>query len=118
MKPTQTRIADLWCKLMHKDPMWPSHGQYECRTCGRRHQVCWELPPPALQGTVVLPAQGKTRGPVRFTPRSIPQQVFTGKPRLALTLLSKSWINEVTFEPALCATCRRRNIGLHDWFAQ
>jgi len=44
MKPTQTRIADLWCKLMHKDPMWPSHGHYECRSCGRLHQVCWEGP--------------------------------------------------------------------------
>jgi hypothetical protein len=48
MKPTQVRIADLWCKLMHSEPMWPSHGQYECRTCGRRHRVCWE---PALPAT-------------------------------------------------------------------
>jgi hypothetical protein len=47
MKPTQRRIADLWCRLMHTEPMWPSHGQYECRTCGRRHRVCWEQPPPA-----------------------------------------------------------------------
>jgi hypothetical protein len=46
MKPTQARIADLWCKLMHSEPMWPSHGQYECRTCGRRHRVCWEQPLP------------------------------------------------------------------------
>ena len=48
MKPTQARIADLWCKLMHTEPMWPSHGQYECRTCGRRHRVCWEQPAPAV----------------------------------------------------------------------
>jgi hypothetical protein len=47
MKTTQARIADLWCRLMHTQPMWPSHGQYECRTCGRRHQVCWEQPAPA-----------------------------------------------------------------------
>jgi hypothetical protein len=25
MKPPQARIADLWCKLMHTEPMWPSH---------------------------------------------------------------------------------------------
>jgi len=60
MKPTQTRIADLWCKLMHTDPMWPSHGQYECRTCGRRHQVCWEHPIPAIRGAVVLPTPAQT----------------------------------------------------------
>jgi hypothetical protein len=47
MKPTQARIATLWCRLMHTEPMWPSHGEYECRTCGRRHRVCWEQPVPA-----------------------------------------------------------------------
>ena len=47
MKPTQDRIANFWCKLMHAEPMWPSHGQYECRTCGQRHRVCWEQAVPA-----------------------------------------------------------------------
>lgn len=47
MKATQARIADLWCKLMHTEPMWPSNGQYECRKCGRRYSVCWEPPSPA-----------------------------------------------------------------------
>ena len=47
MKLAQARIADFWCKLMHSEPMWPSHGQYECRTCGRRHRVCWGPPSPA-----------------------------------------------------------------------
>jgi hypothetical protein len=42
MKPAQARIADFWCKLMHTEPMWPSHGQYQCRKCGRRHRVGWE----------------------------------------------------------------------------
>jgi hypothetical protein len=46
MKPTQAKFANLWCRLMHTEPMWPSHGQYECRTCGRRHRVCWEEPSP------------------------------------------------------------------------
>jgi len=44
MKPGQKRIGDLWCKLVHTEPMWPSHGQYECRTCGRRFQVVWGQP--------------------------------------------------------------------------
>jgi hypothetical protein len=47
MKPTQARIANIWCRLMHSEPMWPSHGQYECRACGQRHRVCWEQPVPA-----------------------------------------------------------------------
>jgi hypothetical protein len=47
MKPTHARIADLWCRLTHAEPMWPSHGQYECRTCGRRYPVCWQEPLPA-----------------------------------------------------------------------
>jgi hypothetical protein len=41
MRPAGTRIADLWCRLMHDEAMWPTHGQYECRTCGRRYRVCW-----------------------------------------------------------------------------
>jgi hypothetical protein len=55
MKPTQARIADLWCRLMHTAPMWPSHGRYECRTCGRHHRVCWEQPPPAEPRVLAMP---------------------------------------------------------------
>ena len=40
----QSRIGDLWCRLMHAEPMWPSHGRYECRSCGRRFQVGWDQP--------------------------------------------------------------------------
>jgi len=31
---------------MHDEPMWPIHGQYECRTCGQHHRVRWD---PSLQ---------------------------------------------------------------------
>ena len=54
MIPTQTRIANFWCRLMHSEPMWPSHGQYECRTCGRRHRVCWEQPAPLAPRAMAL----------------------------------------------------------------
>jgi hypothetical protein len=27
--------------VMHDSPMWPIHGEYECRTCGRRYPVLW-----------------------------------------------------------------------------
>jgi len=57
MKTTQTRLADLWCRLMHTEPMWPAHGTYECRTCGRRYRVCWEQPSPARLHVAVLPRE-------------------------------------------------------------
>ena len=36
-------LAKLWCRTMHGSPMWPSHGHYQCRTCGREYPVPWEL---------------------------------------------------------------------------
>lgn len=36
------RIADLWCKKMHSDAMWPIHGRYICKRCLREHPVEWE----------------------------------------------------------------------------
>lgn len=45
MKPLRERIADFWCQAMHTEIMWPSHGHYDCLTCGRRYRVCWEEPP-------------------------------------------------------------------------
>jgi hypothetical protein len=35
-------LAEIWCKAMHESLMWPSHGHYECRTCGREYPVPWE----------------------------------------------------------------------------
>ncbi len=35
-------IAELWCKLMHPDPMWPAHGRYRCPACWREYPVQWE----------------------------------------------------------------------------
>jgi hypothetical protein len=36
------KLGEVWCRLMHESPMWPIHGQYECRTCRRRYPVVWE----------------------------------------------------------------------------
>src|SRR5580658_350895 len=36
------RVGTLWCDLMHDSPMWPIHGQYQCRTCGRHYLVAWD----------------------------------------------------------------------------
>ena len=35
-------LAEIWCKAMHKSLMWPAHGHYECRTCGREYPIPWE----------------------------------------------------------------------------
>jgi hypothetical protein len=35
------RLGALWCDLMHDSPMWPTHGEYQCRTCGRHYAVPW-----------------------------------------------------------------------------
>jgi hypothetical protein len=34
-------FGTLWCEFMHDSPMWPIHGDYECRICGRRYPVPW-----------------------------------------------------------------------------
>jgi hypothetical protein len=34
-------MGALWCSLMHDAPMWPIHGRYQCRTCGRQYPVPW-----------------------------------------------------------------------------
>ena len=36
-------LAKIWCRAMHDSPMWPSHGHYQCRKCGREYPVPWEL---------------------------------------------------------------------------
>lgn len=35
------KLIRRWCSLAHDAPMWPIHGQYECRVCGRRFDVPW-----------------------------------------------------------------------------
>lgn len=41
MEAMINRLNQLWCEIMHDAPMWPIHGRYECRTCGRHYQVDW-----------------------------------------------------------------------------
>jgi len=35
------KLGEAWCGLMHDAAMWPIHGHYECRTCGRHYPVPW-----------------------------------------------------------------------------
>jgi hypothetical protein len=36
-----SKLGAIWCSFMHDSPMWPIHGEYRCRTCGRRSPVEW-----------------------------------------------------------------------------
>ena len=37
------KLGEAWCGLMHDAAMWPMHGQYTCRTCGRHYPVPWNM---------------------------------------------------------------------------
>jgi hypothetical protein len=30
-------LGAIWCGLMHESVMWPIHGRYQCRVCGRHY---------------------------------------------------------------------------------
>ncbi len=35
------KVKQIRCAALHGKPMWPIHGQYECRVCGRKYPVPW-----------------------------------------------------------------------------
>jgi len=35
-------VGTVWCRHFHNSVMWPIHGEYECRSCGRRFTVPWD----------------------------------------------------------------------------
>ncbi len=34
-------LAAWWCWIAHDALMWPVHGRYACRVCGREFPVAW-----------------------------------------------------------------------------
>ncbi len=36
-----SQIGRTWCRAMHRKPLWPMHGEYECPVCMRRYPVPW-----------------------------------------------------------------------------
>jgi hypothetical protein len=48
---------------MHDAAMWPIHGQYQCRTCGRRYAVPWaEIKPlPVAAKLIAIAPRPSTR---------------------------------------------------------
>ena len=52
------KLGEVWCGLMHDAAMWPIHGQYQCRTCGRHYPVTWSAEVP--MATAGVPAALRT----------------------------------------------------------
>jgi hypothetical protein len=36
-----SRIAALWCSVMHDGATWPIHGRYQCNKCHRVIAAPW-----------------------------------------------------------------------------
>ena len=55
----RSRAGSVWCNLTHESIMWPTHGRYECRTCGRRYLAFTEaeITARAESGMLSLPAK-------------------------------------------------------------
>ena len=57
-----SKLGAMWSGYMHNSPMWPIHGQYQCRSCGRSYPVPWVsdgLPP--ARGKVVAAETSQIR---------------------------------------------------------
>jgi hypothetical protein len=40
-----TFMKRLWCRRVHRRPMWPIHGKYICPRCLQEYPVYWEGAP-------------------------------------------------------------------------
>ena len=61
------RFGTFWCDFMHDSPMWPIHGEYECRVCGRRYPVSWAEDTPLPMSAQLIAAE-----PARIRHAGIP----------------------------------------------
>ena len=54
------KLGAIWCSFMHDSPMWPIHGEYRCRRCGRQTPVGWAggaAPPRTKPAVTNMPTQ-------------------------------------------------------------
>src|ERR1700694_1977914 len=68
------KFGTLWCDFIHDAPMWPIHGEYECRTCGRRYPVPWaedRLLPASAKLIAAEPARIRQAGIPSFRSASL-----------------------------------------------
>jgi hypothetical protein len=68
----QSRIGTAWCTLTHSSLMWPLHGRYQCRTCGRRYRAFGEEPIASRTKLTVLKAAASLLLGLLLTPLAHP----------------------------------------------
>ncbi len=42
VKHQWSKLAGLWCSVMHERTSWPIHGHYWCQQCHREYSVPWK----------------------------------------------------------------------------
>jgi hypothetical protein len=63
------KVGAAWCLAIHDSAMWPIHGEYECRTCGRHFPVPWA-------GQNCAPATAARRSMTTLRPAVLPLMVL------------------------------------------
>jgi hypothetical protein len=62
-KNLQSSLGTAWCHLAHDSVMWPVHGHYECRACGRQYPAFAEASASAARPDPLAGAQRANAGP-------------------------------------------------------
>jgi hypothetical protein len=52
-----SRLARLWCVVMHDDITLPRNGRYRCRICRREYPVTWDRNPSVSNFRVQAPSR-------------------------------------------------------------
>lgn len=86
------RIGSVWCSLMHDSAMWPIHGRYQCRKCGREYLVPWRerkcAEPAREQHASIVGAGPSTGSTATLAPPRVPltrRQIRTAPGRYEAT---------------------------------
>jgi len=55
-------LKAIWCEVMHDSAMWPIHGHYACRACGRLYRVPWTAKRESVLATDLIMVTQEVRG--------------------------------------------------------
>ncbi|MCU1235288.1 MAG: hypothetical protein JWP63_3255 [Candidatus Solibacter sp.] len=88
---TSGKLGTLWCDMMHDSPMWPIHGRYQCRTCGRLYAVPWAESRLPIRTLAPVAHARPGRIPSTLLPLLILLAVFTSPARASdMTLIEST----------------------------
>jgi hypothetical protein len=62
-QPPAQKLGALWCVFTHDSLMWPIHGRYQCRACGRHYPVPWAGDEPGQAPATLITAASAQVGP-------------------------------------------------------